>query len=137
MTTVREKHFLVCHEVAGGLSVKKSCEKVEVDRSSFFRALQVDKELSEQYTRAREARADARFERADDIAEKLERGEIDSMTARVLLDNIKWQCGKEKGRVYGDSTTIKGDKDNPLMLQALSTALDDRIRQRSVEHKKD
>ena len=62
--------------------------------------------------------------------DKMERGEIDPITAKVKLDAIKWQCGKEKAKIYGDSTTIKGDKDNPLTVQALSSALDERVKAR-------
>lgn len=62
--------------------------------------------FSEDYGRARESRADSRADRIDAIAEKLERGEIDSNTARVLVDIEKWQAGKEKPRSYGDKIDV-------------------------------
>lgn len=63
-------------------------------------------EFNEDYGRARESRADSRADRIDAIAEKLERGEIDSNTARVLVDIEKWQAGKEKPRFYGEKIDV-------------------------------
>ena len=69
--------------------------------------------FAEDYARAREARADSRQDRIDEIGAKLERGEIDSNTARVLVDIEKWQAGKEKPKSYGDkidlNATVTGD----------------------------
>lgn len=62
--------------------------------------------FGEDYARAREARADSRSDRIDEIAVKLERGEIDANTARVLVDIEKWQAGKEKPKRYGDKLEI-------------------------------
>ena len=63
-------------------------------------------EFAEDYARAREARADSRQDRIDEIGAKLERGEIDSNTARVLVDIEKWQAGKEKPKSYGDKLDV-------------------------------
>jgi len=56
--------------------------------------------------RARESRADVRFESIDQIMDDLKAGIIDAQQARVMMDAIKWQCGKEKALVYGDSKTV-------------------------------
>lgn len=68
------------------------------------------------YARAREARADARFERIDKVVDDMRTGVIDPQQARVEIDAIKWQAGKENSRRYGDAVTLKGDKDNPLQI---------------------
>lgn len=70
-----------------------------------------------QYARAREARADARFESIDTVIDDMRAGKIDAQQARVQIDAIKWQAGKENGRRYGDAMTLKGDKDNPLQVR--------------------
>ncbi|MDP4585626.1 MAG: hypothetical protein NWT04_17065, partial [Verrucomicrobiales bacterium] len=62
--------------------------------------------FGEDYARARESRADSRQDRIDEIGAKLERGEIDAATARVLVDIEKWQAGKEKPKEYGDEQRI-------------------------------
>lgn len=127
---VNPKCFDVCAGIAIGQSVQKSCEIVGIDPATFYRALQVSGELRDKYAGAKENRADTRFESIVDMLDEMKTGVIDPMMARVMLEAIKWQCGKEKSKVYGDSTTIKGDKDNPLTLQALSSALDDRVKGR-------
>jgi len=66
------------------------------------------------YARAREARADARFERIDQVLLDMRAKTIDAQQARVEIDAIKWQAGKENARRYGESVTLKGDKDNPF-----------------------
>ena len=68
----------------------------------------------QQYARSREIRADARFERIDCVLVDMRAGTIDAQQARVEIDAIKWQAGREKPKVYGDAMTLKGDKDNPL-----------------------
>lgn len=66
------------------------------------------------YARAREFRADARFESIDDILDELRAKKVDPQAARVMIDAIKWQASKERPRSYGDAVTLKGDKDAPL-----------------------
>lgn len=63
-------------------------------------------EFGKDYARARESRADSRSDRMDEIGLKLERGEIDSNTARVLIDIEKWQASKEQPKRYGDKLEI-------------------------------
>lgn len=59
-----------------------------------------------QYARARASRADARFERLDDVMLKLEQGLIDPAAARVIMDAIKWQTGKENYSKYGEKVEV-------------------------------
>ncbi len=66
------------------------------------------------YARAREARADARFERIDQVLLDMRAKAIDAAQARVEIDAIKWQAGKENDRRYGEAMTLRGDKNNPL-----------------------
>lgn len=120
----------VCNRIAVGSSVAAACKDIGIAHETFYDALRGSELVAQEYARARAARADYRFESMDSVIEDMRTGLIDPITARVQLDSIKWQCGKEKAKVYGDSTTIKGDKDNPLTLQALSSALDDRVKGR-------
>ena len=71
----------------------------------------------EQYARAREARADARFEKLRELGDKAAAGKIDSRAARVAADIEKWCLSREAPKKYGDALTLKGDKDNPLHLR--------------------
>jgi hypothetical protein len=78
------------------------------------------------YLRAREAQADTIFDECLDIADdsgcdiKLDKHNeivIDGeaiQRAKLRIDTRMRMAGKLKPKKYGDSTTLKGDKDNPL-----------------------
>jgi hypothetical protein len=82
------------------------CEIVEMSgmpsKDTVYRWKRTIPEFSDLYAHAREHRADARQDRIDEIARKLEAGDLDPNAARVLIDAEKWQMAKEKPRVYGD-----------------------------------
>ena len=81
----------------------------------------------QQYARAREARADARFESIDDIVARMLAGKINDRQARVAIDALKWQAGKENAKRFGDSVTVKGDKDNPLQVRSTKDMSDEEL----------
>jgi hypothetical protein len=54
------------------------------------------------YARAREARADARSDKIDRLIDQMLKGEIKSDVARVAIDALKWQAGREMPKRYGD-----------------------------------
>lgn len=83
--------------------------------------------LRQQYARAREFRADARFESLDTIMLELREGKIDAAAARVMLDAIKWQTGKENAKRYGEAVTVKGDRDNPLQVRTARELTDQEL----------
>jgi hypothetical protein len=92
------------------------------------------------YARAREIRADARFERVDQVIEDMRAGVVDAQQARVEIDAIKWQAAKEAPSRYGDRLEVAGDPAAPLVqvqgmpaLLALYQELAARARQRTVE----
>lgn len=130
MPPISQNALEVCNRIVLGQSVATACKDIGMGTDTFFKELRESVSLANEYALARAARADARFESIDNLMETMLAGEIDPITARVKLDALKWQMGKEKSKVYGDSTTIKGDKDNPLTLLALSSALDDRVKGR-------
>ena len=68
-----------------------------------------DEELSDQYARARERRADARAERIDEITDEVKLGTLGANEARVIIDAEKWQAGKENSKRYGDKLDLSGD----------------------------
>lgn len=108
----------ICAEIACGASVVKACTPANMPTSrTVFRWLTdpANDQFRQQYARAREARADARFESVDAIMQELRTGKIDHNQARVLLDAIKWQTGKEAPKKYGDRQILAGDPDAPLV----------------------
>lgn len=79
------------------------------------------------YARACELRGEARNDEIDDYKAKLILKKIDPMTARVLIDATKWQASKEAPRKFGESVTLKGDKDNPVEVRRAITLDDDAL----------
>ncbi|HST44504.1 MAG TPA: hypothetical protein VLK29_04685 [Luteimonas sp.] len=126
----------LCMLIAQGHSVAAACKEDGMpDQKTIFRWLATDdpdgtigfEAFRQQYMRARELRADARFERLDEIMEEVREKKIDPTAARVMMDAIKWQAGKENAKRYGESMTLKGDKDSPLEVRHVKQMSDEEL----------
>lgn len=127
----------ICLRLSLGESMRQICEsKGMPDRTTVLRWMDKSEEFATKCARARDEQADLMDDRILEVAEQVLRGEMEPDAARVGISALQWRASKLKPKKYGDSTTIKGDKDNPLTIQALATALDDRMRTR-IEHKDD
>lgn len=96
-------------------------------------------DFQEKYLRARESQADLIFDECLEIADS-NNGDtfVDSETgelkvngdviqrAKLRVDTRMRMAGKLSPKKYGDSTTIKGDKENPLQIE-LASRLDQAI----------
>lgn len=114
---------LVCSHIAEGKSVQKACKlKGTPGERTFLRWLSKEgpefDELRQLYARARETRADARFESMEELADAIRRKEIAPDVGRVLMDIKKFQIVKENRSRYGDAVTLRGDKDAPLQTES-------------------
>lgn len=65
-------------------------------------------DFAAKYARAKEIRAHRRAEQVDAIMDDLKAGKVDHQQARVMLDAIKWQTGKEAPKVFGDKVQHEG-----------------------------
>lgn len=121
----------ICTRLSLGESMRQICEsKGMPDRTTVLRWMDKSEEFAAKCARARDEQADLMDDRILEVAEQVLRGEMEPDAARVGISALQWRASKLKPKKYGDSTTIKGDKDNPLTIQALATALDDRMRTR-------
>lgn len=110
----------ICRRVADGENLRRlSALPAFPSRDTIYNWLNSEKSFADQYARARELRADSRNEEIDEIRQKLTNGQISSDVARVAIDSLRWQAGKEKPKVYGERMTLAGDKENPLQVLAL------------------
>jgi hypothetical protein len=92
-----------CARIASGMSVPTICQDPEMPGlATVFKWFQRYPEFGEAYARARDIRAHARFESMDGVLDDMVAGKIDAQQARVIVDTVKWQCGKELPKVYGD-----------------------------------
>lgn len=75
-------------------------------RDAVYQWLSKHKEFADNYARAREIRAYRRNEDIDEIMADMKAGDVDAAQARVMLDAIKWQAGKEAPKVFGDKLDL-------------------------------
>jgi hypothetical protein len=125
-----DRFDLVCDGIASGLSIQKACDKLDIDPTMFYRQMNKDESLVHKYTRAREARADVRFDRMDELLDEVKSGAVEPNAARVLVDAIKWMAGKEKAKVYGDRI-----QSEVIVTHNIATLLEERMKKAEViEH---
>lgn len=112
----------VCALIAAGNSVR-AIHAMEgmPSKAAIFQWLAKHEEFRVAYMAATKERAHARFESADEVIHKLETGEIDSRSARVMIDAIKWQCAIEDASRYGTLSRheVTGKNGGPLQSQNL------------------
>ena len=77
------------------------------------------------YARACEVRAGARFKKLREWGERAAEGKMDPAAARAAADIEKWCLAREAPRKYGDAMTLRGDKDNPLRVTKTIDLSDD------------
>jgi hypothetical protein len=123
----------ICERLADAQSLRSIClDDAMPSQATVFRWLADDRYVSfrEQYTRARDAQADAIFDEILDIADDgsndwMEREREDGSKFEVLnaehvqrsrlrIDARKWMAGKLAPKKYGEKTLLGSDPDNPL-----------------------
>lgn len=122
---------VICDRLAEGESLRQICRDDNMPDKETVRRWKHDiEEFRAQYTRAREEQAEGFL---DEIIEIVDDGTNDwidrevggGRTIRVVdqeavqrsklrYDARRWAMSKILPKKYGDSTTIKGDKDNPI-----------------------
>ena len=123
----------ICEELTEGRSLRSICKDDGMPSiGTVFRWLASNEEFCKQYAHARDAQADTLADDCLDISDNAKLDVIkDEVTggfkidgeavarARLRVDTRKWYAGKLKPKKYGDSTTVKGDAENPLNLVSI------------------
>ena len=131
---------IICERIGQGESLRSVCDDDELPAmSTVFKWLGANKEFAEQYTRAREAQADALFDEilviADTplIGEKtktLPDGKVETTSGdmiehrRLQVDARKWMAGKLRPKKYGDKIELSGDPENPVVHEIVNRIVD-------------
>lgn len=116
----------ICEEVANGSNLNKLCFSEEFPtRPTIYNWFRQQPSFADDYAHARETRADWRADRVDSVIDDLRNGVIDYNVARIEIDAIKWQAGKEKPKLYGDKIQqeVTG-KDGAPFTVVVSSVLD-------------
>ena len=117
----------IFERIATGESLREICRDPKMpDRATINKRLAVDSSLYDQYMKAKELCGEYEFDEIKDIVDQEplyfvdEKGnkKIDSgwvQLQRLRADKRQWRASKLHARRYGDSTTLKGDVDAPLI----------------------
>lgn len=129
---------LICEGIAEGKSLRSMLRDDESlpASSTVFRWLSLNKEFSEQYTRARESQADVLFDEilaiADDgtndtyLTDEGERVNHDVIArSKLRVDARKWMAGKLRPKVYGEK--IQTEHSGGLIVRTATDLKDDEL----------
>lgn len=83
--------------------------KPEINRDTFYEWLKQFTEISDQYARACEDRAESIFEEILNITDKAMIDMVEVQQARLKVDARKWMLGKMMPKKYGDKIDISAD----------------------------
>lgn len=139
----------ICLELEIGKSLASICKIRHISYSTVTGNISRHQEYAERYARAREIQADYLADETRAVLEEspvLKSDQFGNMSIdpawvqlqKNKVDLLKWQASKLKPKVYGDSTTVKGDKDNPLFnfadaLQGAAKALEKHRHIKAIE----
>ena len=112
---------IICQRMAEGQTLRKICAEPDMPNiTTVWKWANASSDLGKQYAHAREAQADAQFERIGDIVDDVERGRLEPAQARTMIDALKWTAGKLRPKVYGDKAIIEGPGENGEHLHKMS-----------------
>lgn len=106
----------ICDRLMVGESLNTICKDDDMPTKKTVLSWLLDKDKEEflhQYEQARDVQADTLTDEMEDIAQNTP----DVQRARLIIDTRKWYSSKLKPKKYGDSTTLKGDAENPLQFE--------------------
>jgi hypothetical protein len=93
-----------------------------ISHTSFIDHVHENKELADQYARAKELGDDLAFDHLRELQTMApERGKFGVDPGwvawkRQQVDTLKWELSKRCPKKYGENLTLKGDADNPVEL---------------------
>lgn len=112
-----------------GQSLRSACASTGVSATVFLRWVDADKELQEQYARARARLLDFKAEELEDIGDQAANAETAVQVAglRLKSDNRKWLLSKLAPKKYGDKLELSGDSENPVTIQTIKRVIIDPV----------
>lgn len=103
---------LICERLAGGESLRAVCRDLRspsITEVMRWLGNEANANFREQYARAFQLRADAKFEELDDVSDEAVNAEtaVQVQGLRLKADNIKWQLARMNAKKYGDKITAE------------------------------
>jgi hypothetical protein len=96
----------ICELIITGSNLNQICKRDDMpSRDTLYRWLAEKAEFSDNYMRACKIRREFQFESLQEVVD----AEVDVKRARLKIDVIKWQLGKEEPKKYGDKLDLTSD----------------------------
>ncbi len=106
----------ICEQIAQGEPVSRLGAKPGMPSSStFFAWLRQSDEAASLYSAAKRARAELARDKIAELNGKLEKGEIDPQSAKVMADNLKWLASKDAPGSYSERMEVTGEQGKDLL----------------------
>jgi hypothetical protein len=120
--TITNEPQEVVELISSGMSVKKACDEVGMSHVHFYRMVNADIELCNQYARAMEQRADVIFDQILSISDN-DDPDADVQRDRLKVDARKWVVSKMLPKKYGDRQEVVGN----LGITVVATTMDEKL----------
>lgn len=124
-----EKGALICADMASGMSLRAVCRQPGMPSlGCVLEWVSKYPEFADQYARAAQARADAKFDELDDVSDQAASATSAVKVAglRLKADNIKWMLARMAPKKYGDKLELSGNAEAPLAVTVKYVSAPDR-----------
>jgi hypothetical protein len=102
-------------------SLRSVCSDADMPaEETVYVRIRDNESFADKYARARQSRAYRRAEDIDQLTEAVANNRLDPQAARVAIDAIKWQAGKEAPKVFGEKLELNGPGGGPVLIQAIT-----------------
>ena len=95
--------------ISSGVALFEYCQVEDIPYNVVQGRMRRSAELTARLGRAREARALVPVERMEDIANRVESGELDPKRAQVSLQARQWLSSRMDSKIWGDLQKVQAD----------------------------
>jgi len=95
--------------ISSGIALMEFCQVEDVPYTTVQGKMRRSAELTARLGRAREARALVHVERMENIADRVESGELDPKRASVSLQARQWLSSRMDQKIWGDLQKVQAD----------------------------
>lgn len=115
---------LICLRIAQGVSLNAICKEPDMPSApTVYSWLFKEKDFINKYAHARESQSEVYAQEMIELADTCALTPEQINKVKLQIDTRKWIASKLKPKKYGDSTILRGDKDNPIEI-GLANLLD-------------
>ncbi len=127
----------ICRRIAEGEPLTKICKDPKMPAYRTVLGWRVsdagDGSFLHMYARAREDAADTLADEIRELAQRVERGDLDPNAGRVAIDALKWIASKLKPRAYGDKLELSAKITTTDVVDQAPDWLKEAIKERAAE----